>query len=93
VAISSVYKEALNAAQNDPQMQAALGTPIDAGVFVTGSMRTQGISGDASLNIPIHGPKWRGTLYDSARRENGEWVFYTLAVEVDSTGELITING
>ena len=89
---SEVYKGALDAAQNDPQVQAALGTPIEAGAFVTGSMETQGISGNATLNIPIHGPKGKGTLYAAARRENGVWVFYTLAVEVDGSDELITLQ-
>jgi hypothetical protein len=89
---SDVYQEALAAAQNDPQVQAALGTPIEAGAFVTGSIETQGISGDASLNIPIHGPDGSGTIFASARRENGEWIFYTLAVEVEGRDDLILLN-
>src|SRR5689334_21509551 len=89
---NAVYEAAFEAAQNDRQVQAALGTPIEAGMFVTGSITTQGISGDASLNIPIHGPKSSGTLFASARRENGVWVFYTLAVKVDGSDELITVS-
>jgi hypothetical protein len=89
---SDVYKEALAAAQNDPDVQAALGTPIEAGAFVTGSMETQGLSGDASLNIPISGPKGSGTIFASARRENGEWIFYTLAVQIDGQDELIVLD-
>jgi hypothetical protein len=88
---SEVYTEALAAAQNDPQVQEALGTPIEAGTFVTGSMQTQGLSGDASLNIPISGPNGSGTIFASARRENGEWVFYTLAVAVDGSDDLIVL--
>jgi hypothetical protein len=89
---SEVYTEALAAAQNDPQVQEALGTPIEAGTFVTGSMQTQGLSGDASLNIPISGPNGSGTIFASARRENGKWMFYTLAVAVDGSDDLIVLR-
>src|SRR5690349_9867338 len=68
---NDVYAQALEAAQNDREVQSALGTPIEAGAFVTGSIETQGISGNASLNIPIHGPDGSGTIFASARRENG----------------------
>ena len=89
---SDVYKEALSRAQSDPRVVEALGTPIQAGLFVTGSLETQGISGDAQLNIPIHGPKGRGVLYAAARRENGVWNFYTLAVGVNGQDALIPLD-
>jgi hypothetical protein len=89
---SEVYQVALERAQNDPEVQEALGTPIEAGFLVTGSIQTQGLSGDASLNIPISGPTGSGTVFASARRENGEWIFYTLAVAVDGRDDLIVLN-
>lgn len=89
---SPVYLEAMKAAQSDPQVTQALGTPIQSGWLVTGSIEQQGISGDASLVIPISGPRGSGTLYASAREGNGEWQFYTLAVQVDGKNEVITLR-
>lgn len=88
---SDVYQEALATAQNDAEVQAALGTPIEAGWFTMGSMETQGLSGTADLQIPIHGPNAGGTLYVGARRENGVWQYYTLSVAVDGRDELIVL--
>lgn len=89
---SDVYQEALTAAQNDPEVQAELGAPIEAGWFVMGSMETAGLSGTADLRIPIHGPDGSGMLFASARRENGVWRFYTLAVQVDGQDSLIVLD-
>ena len=89
---SPVYLDALQAAQSDPRVVEALGTPIEAGWLVTGSIEEQGISGDASLVIPISGPRGSGTLYASAREGNGRWQFYTLAVQVDGQNQVIELR-
>lgn len=89
---SPVYLDAMKAAQSDPRVVDALGTPIESGWFVTGSIREQGISGDASLVIPISGPRGSGTLYASAREGNGRWQFYTLAVQVGGQNQVIELR-
>ncbi len=89
---SPVYTEALQAARADSRVVLALGEPIQAGWLVTGSLEEQGISGDANLVIPISGSRKSGTLYAAARKGNGVWQFYTLAVRVDGENELITLN-
>ena len=89
---SPVYTQALAAAQTDARVRAALGDPIQAGWFISGSLSEQGISGDADLVIPISGPLKGGTLYASARKGNGVWQFYTLAVQVDGTDRLIVLE-
>lgn len=87
---ADVTQQALAAARANVQVQEELGTPIDIGWIVTGSISTQGISGDADLIIPVQGPKKGGTLYASARKSNGIWRYYTLAVGID--GKLITLQ-
>lgn len=89
---SPVYVEAMKAAQADPRVVEALGTPIQPGWFVSGSIEEQGISGDANLTIPISGPHGSGTLYASAREGNGVWQFYTLAVKVDGQNQVIPLR-
>ncbi len=89
---SPVFTEALKAAQADPRVVAELGTPIEAGWLIMGSLEEQGISGDASLSIPISGPRNSGTLYAAARKGNGVWQFYTLAVQINGQDRLITLE-
>ena len=89
---SPVYIEALKAARADSRVVETLGEPIQPGLFVTGSMEEQGISGDANLIIPISGSRKSGTLYAAARKGNGVWQFYTLAVQVDGQDQLIPLK-
>jgi hypothetical protein len=89
---SPVYVQALEAARTDSRVAQALGTPIESGWFITGSTSEQGLSGDANLVIPISGPRKGGTLYASARKANGVWQFYTLAVQVDGQNSLLVLE-
>src|SRR5258708_39056225 len=50
---SDVYQEALRRVQNDPAVTAALGTPIEAGLYVTGNVSLNGTGGHANFDFPI----------------------------------------
>ena len=76
------YQEALAAARSDVEVTAALGTPIEAGRFVTGNVEVNPGSGYADLVIPISGPKGEGTIYVEAEKARGQWYFTTLEVAV-----------
>jgi hypothetical protein len=86
---SEPYQHALAVARNNETVTSLMGTPINPGFFTSGSMSAQGISGNADLQIPISGPKKSGTLYVTAERRNGRWVYFTLAVDVDN--QIITL--
>ncbi len=89
---SDVYQTALAQAQSNPEVVRELGAPVQPGWFVLGSISTQGLSGDADLQIPISGPYNGGMLYASARRANGVSVFYTLAVAVNGRNGIIDLR-
>lgn len=89
---SPVYIQAMDAAQHDPRVTSALGSPIQSGWFISGEISEQGLSGDANLVIPISGPRKSGTLYAAARKGNGTWQFYTLAVQVDGSSDIIVLE-
>jgi hypothetical protein len=89
---SEPYQLALEKAQSNPEVVEALGEPIEPGFWVLGTISTGGISGEADLQFPISGPKNRGMIYITARRENAVWRFYTLAVHVDGQDELIDLR-
>lgn len=79
---STAYQTALQRAQDSAAVQAALGTPIEADWWVTGTLEQHGSMESAQLQIPIHGPQASGTLYVDARGVGDELTFYILSVEV-----------
>jgi hypothetical protein len=89
---SDVYKTALGRAKANPQVVAALGTPIEDGMLVSGNTNTNGASGHADLSIPISGPKGKGTIYAVAEKSAGQWSYSRLEVEIDKTKERIDLN-
>jgi hypothetical protein len=88
---SEPYRHAVGRAQSDPQVIAALGSPVMAGWFVQGSFTHDGASGTADLSIPLDGPTADGTLYVVAEKRAGEWRYDTLAVNVEG-GERIVLE-
>lgn len=88
---SDAYKDAVARAQAHPGVQAALGTPIEEGLFVTGSINTSGTSGSADFAIPISGPNGKATVYAIATKTAGVWNFSGLIVEIQDTGERLNL--
>lgn len=73
-----MYQQALAITQENPKAQAALGTPIEAGLLPGGSINVEDSSGQADFTIPVSGPKAAGTVYAVAAKSAGEWRFTTL---------------
>jgi hypothetical protein len=88
---SDVYKDALATARTNPSVIKALGSPIQADRFVTGSIIKRGPFGEADLAIAISGPKGKGTIYARASKSMGRWTFSQLAVEIKATKEVIEL--
>lgn len=88
---SDAYKTALAKAKADPRVVQALGSPIDDGMFISGSTNVSGTSGQADMTVPISGPKGKGTIYFVASKFAGEWTFSKLMVEIASTGQRIDL--
>ena len=77
-----VYKDAVHRAETNPQVIAAFGTPIKTGFFVSGHIDTSNNKGSADVNIPISGPKQKGTIHCVATlRGENNWRYDTLVVE------------
>jgi hypothetical protein len=89
---SPAYDLALRKAAADPQVTAALGTPLTAGYFVSGNVNESGVSGHAELAIPVTGPRGAGTIYVVGDKQAGHWTYSTLAVEVEATGKRIELD-
>jgi hypothetical protein len=88
---TDVYKEALARAKADPSVIEALGSPIKEGFLVSGNSNVNGASGESNLSIPISGPKGKGTIYVSATKSLGRWIYSGLVVETGQTHERIDL--
>jgi hypothetical protein len=90
---SDVYKEAVRRAQNHPEVQAALGTPIESGWWMSGEINVKNDTGDANIQIPISGPKGEGRIHAVATKESGRWTYSTLTVTIGERGVIDLLGG
>jgi len=82
---SDAYQGALTRAQADARVVAALGSPVEGGLLVTGNINVSGSTGHADLSIPISGPNGSAMIYAAADKSAGQWQYTTLDVVIDGT--------
>ena len=85
---SDVYREALARAQQHPQVQAALGTPVEDGWWMAGQINIQNDTGNANITIPSRSERQRE---DSRRGDEGRRPLAVLELDVQIEGRQ-TIN-
>lgn len=88
---SDVYQTALTEATTNSELVNTLGDPIKAGFFPSGSISIENSTGEASLSIPISGPKGKGTLYVEATKSAGTWTYSVMEVAVEGQLERIDL--
>jgi hypothetical protein len=85
------YQEAMTRARQDPALIAAIGTPIEEGLWVSGKISENNQTGRADLTIPLSGPQGRATLHLRASKSGGAWKFSDLRAKVDATNQRIDL--
>jgi hypothetical protein len=88
---SDVAKEATTMAQSNSAVVQRLGSPIEEGFFVSGSVNVGEGTGDADLSVPISGPKGKATVSVTAHKSAGVWNYSLMQVGIASTGERIDL--
>ncbi|MEM8960602.1 MAG: cytochrome c oxidase assembly factor Coa1 family protein [Acidobacteriota bacterium] len=89
-----VVKDAVQLAEADERVQAALGTPLERGWLPQGSINLTNGEGEADMSIPVEGPKGKGVVHFQAVQNGGDsWRFDILEVEIEATGEIIVLAG
>jgi hypothetical protein len=68
-----------------------LGTPIEEGWMVSGSINTSTTSGDADLAVPISGPKGRGKIFVTAHKSSGAWEYQVMLAAIDGSDQRINL--
>jgi len=89
---ADVYQVAFERAQQSPQVQEALGTPVTTGWMFEGSIKYANGAGTAHFNVPLSGPKGEGSLVAEADKKSGEpWQYSVLEVRIEGR-EAIDLN-
>ncbi len=79
---SDVVQGAVARAERDPQVVAALGTPLEVGWLPIGSIKTSNDSGHANFTLTVSGPRRSGEMIVEAVRSEGVWRYRRLFVTV-----------
>lgn len=90
---SDVYKESVARAETSSEAKDALGSPVEPGFFVSGSINVNGGGGSADLSIPVHGPKGKGTIYVQAHRDAGHWEYDRMVLDVHGGSQIDLSSG
>lgn len=85
---SDVLRIAMDQARKNPAVVEQLGTPINPGWLISGSMHIEEDSGTANFTVPIRGPRDKAKLYLDARKRMGEWTFNSLTVRTEAGREI-----
>jgi hypothetical protein len=81
---TDVYKNARDRAIHDPRVIAALGSPVQAGFWVSGNVHVDTREGgNASIKFPISGPKGKASVEAVATVENDKWVYSKMTATPD----------
>jgi hypothetical protein len=80
---SGAYQLALSHVETHSGAREILGSPLQAGWFVSGETRISGPSGKANISFSVSGPKGSGTVYVDAKKEMGKWNLKNIVLLVD----------
>jgi hypothetical protein len=82
---SAVVTESLAMARSSTELESELGSPIEPGWYMTGSISVSGGSGEADIMVPIAGPHNKAKLYVIAEKSAGRWEFELVEAQVADT--------
>ncbi|MHB8873257.1 MAG: cytochrome c oxidase assembly factor Coa1 family protein [Myxococcaceae bacterium] len=88
---SDAYRGAFSRAEANAAVQQDLGSPIEEGLYLTGSINVSGSSGHADISFPISGPAGTATVYAVADKSGGTWNYTALEAEIELTQERINL--
>ena len=83
---SGIYRDAVAVATEDGRVVGAIGSPVSEGTFVTGHLKEEKDSGNASIVIPLSGPEGDAALFVVAHKRGGTWEYKSLRAKVSKTG-------
>ena len=89
---SDAYKIALARAQANPAVIEAIGSPISQTGIVSGNSNVSGANRPSEPIDPAEWPKRESYALCRSEEIGGHWVFQTMVVKIEKTGERIDLN-
>ena len=88
------YDVALDMVRSSEQVQAALGLPMNPGIFLAGSISSSGSDSHARFEVPIYGSKTSGSMRVSGSWYKGVWdVSVWIVYDQDGEEQTIYLSG
>jgi hypothetical protein len=91
---NEAYQMTMDSIRADDRVKAAIGADLEDSFWINGnvSVNWDG-TGDAKLDIPIHGDKGSGSAISHAVRNGGQWDMRLLVVRIDgSDAPIVLVN-
>jgi len=85
------YNQSLFALRENPEVIELIGSPIEPGYFISGSISTSGPNGQASIQYNISGSKSSAVVYVYASRHLGAWNLDTVVVNSEESHKKINV--
>ncbi len=78
---SGAYVAAIAQASESDEVRAAFGGQVAPSGFLQGEVKESNGEGTADFQVPLEGPKGKGTLFVTGTGSNGQWRFSRLEVQ------------
>jgi hypothetical protein len=91
VKTSTIYKQTLQKARENPAVRQRIGRPVKGGWFVDGTISVSHLSGQADFLIPLSGPKGKAHLRVVAQKVEGQWIYSALDVSFQDSMDVISL--
>lgn len=90
---SEPVEQTMTILNNDETAVSLLGSPIELGLFVSGSFETTSASGFADFNMPVSGPNGDGRVFVQAIQSAGQWQVDNLILETENERHILRGSG
>jgi hypothetical protein len=88
----TVYIVPVAVAVGDEAVNEALGEPIEPSLATQAQMNLQNDSGTCTMRIPLSGAKAKATMDVKASKVGDKWVYQSVIVTVEGTGQQIDLT-
>lgn len=86
---SAPYQEAIRLAEENPEVQEAIGTPIESDGMISGNIVRSNGENSAQMSVPVKGPQGEAKIDFDAVEVNDQWQFNELFVVLKASQDTV----
>lgn len=88
---SDAYQTGLESARHNDAIADLIGSPVEAGFWVFGSISLSGALDLADISFPAHGPEGSGNVHVVGNKTDGVWQYSTVTFEPQAEGREVDL--